>query len=73
MKDQNNIARSIYCVEKDNTLIILHSFLKKTQKTPIDELFAQHFPTFILKPLRNLRIANHNKSLHIKSQSLHQR
>jgi phage-related protein len=31
------IARVIFCVEKDCT-VLLHGFMKKTQKTPIQEI-----------------------------------
>lgn len=33
----NGIARVIFCVE-DNTMILLHAFIKKTQETPKKEL-----------------------------------
>ena len=33
----NGIARIIFCVE-DNTIILLHAFIKKTQKTPQKDL-----------------------------------
>lgn len=33
-KAQEGIGRSIYCYQKGQTIIILHSFVKKTQKTP---------------------------------------
>lgn len=36
-KISNGIARIIFCVE-DNTIILLHAFIKKTQKTPQKEL-----------------------------------
>ncbi|WP_392563186.1 type II toxin-antitoxin system RelE/ParE family toxin (plasmid) [Orbus sturtevantii] len=32
--ERNNIARSIYAYQKNNTVYLLHSFVKKTQKTP---------------------------------------
>lgn len=35
---KNNIARSLFCV-KDNYLVLLHSFVKKTQQTPKDEIY----------------------------------
>lgn len=36
-KISNGIARIIFCVE-DNTIILLHAFIKKTQKTPQKDL-----------------------------------
>ena len=36
-KISNGIARIIFCVE-DNTIVLLHAFIKKTQKTPQKEL-----------------------------------
>lgn len=36
-KISNGIARIIFCVE-DNKIILLHAFIKKTQKTPPKEL-----------------------------------
>jgi phage-related protein len=37
-KGKEGIGRSIYCYQKDNKIIILHSFIKKTNKTPKKEL-----------------------------------
>ncbi len=37
-KGPEGIGRSIYCTEKGKKIIILHSFLKKTQKAPKREL-----------------------------------
>ena len=37
-KAQEGIGRSIYCYQKGQKIIILHSFVKKTQKTPKKEL-----------------------------------
>lgn len=34
MKAQEGVARSIYVVEVEKKIIILHTFIKKTQKTP---------------------------------------
>ena len=34
MKGISGIARSIYALVKDKRIIILHTFIKKTQKTP---------------------------------------
>ena len=33
-KARDGIGRSIYCYQKGNKIIILHSFVKKDQKTP---------------------------------------
>ncbi len=33
-KAREGIGRSIYCYQKGNKIIILHSFVKKDQKTP---------------------------------------
>ena len=33
----NGIARVIFCVE-DDTMVLLHAFIKKTQKTPQKDL-----------------------------------
>ena len=38
VKSKEGIGRSIYCYKKGNKIIILHSFIKKTQKTPKREL-----------------------------------
>ncbi|MCG8380041.1 MAG: type II toxin-antitoxin system RelE/ParE family toxin [Proteobacteria bacterium] len=35
---KEGIGRALFCIEKDKELIILHSFIKKTQKTPEREL-----------------------------------
>ena len=37
-KGLEGIARSIYCYQKGKKIIILHSFVKKTQKTPKKEI-----------------------------------
>jgi phage-related protein len=34
MKSKTGIARSIYVLEHEKRIIILHTFVKKTQKTP---------------------------------------
>ena len=34
MKGKDNIARSIYCLQKGQKIVILHTFIKKTQKAP---------------------------------------
>jgi phage-related protein len=37
-KGKEGIGRSLYCVLKGREVIILHSFIKKSQKTPKKEL-----------------------------------
>ena len=37
-KGQEGIGRSIFCTVKGKEIIILHSFIKKSQKTPKKEL-----------------------------------
>ena len=37
-KGKEGIGRSIYCVAKGREVVILHSFIKKTQKTPKKDL-----------------------------------
>ena len=34
LKGKDNIARSIYVLEQDREILVLHTFIKKTQKTP---------------------------------------
>ena len=38
LKDQYGIARIFYCTITGHNIIVLHSFIKKTQKTPDREL-----------------------------------
>lgn len=38
VKAQEGIARMFYCTQVENEIIILHAFIKKTQKTPQKEL-----------------------------------
>lgn len=38
IKDQSGIARVFYCTKRNKNIVILHSFIKKTQKTPRAEL-----------------------------------
>jgi phage-related protein len=38
LKGQEGIARVFYCVIKKKTITILHSFVKKSQKTPKNDL-----------------------------------
>lgn len=38
IKSGNDILRIIYTFEKGQVIILLHIFIKKQQKTPIDEL-----------------------------------
>lgn len=33
----NRIARVLFCLVKDR-IVVLHGFIKKTQKTPVEEL-----------------------------------
>ncbi len=37
-KGKEGIGRSLYCMAKGREIIILHSFIKKSQKTPKKEL-----------------------------------
>ena len=37
-KGKEGIGRSLFCTVKGKEIIILHSFIKKTQKTPTKEL-----------------------------------
>jgi phage-related protein len=37
-KGAEGIGRSIFCTQKDQEIIILHSFIKKTQRTPKKDL-----------------------------------
>lgn len=36
--ERNNIARTIYVYQKSRTIFILHAFIKKTEKTPVNSL-----------------------------------
>ena len=38
VKGKEGIARVFYCTQVGRRIIVLHSFVKKTQKTPIKEL-----------------------------------
>ena len=38
IKAQEGISRVFYCVIKKNTIVMLHGFIKKTQKVPSKEL-----------------------------------
>jgi phage-related protein len=35
---QNRIARVLFCVDAKGRMLLLHGFIKKTQKTPPDDL-----------------------------------
>jgi phage-related protein len=35
---QNRIARVLFYIERRGRMVLLHSFIKKTQKTPLDDL-----------------------------------
>lgn len=37
-KGKEGIGRSLFCTVKGNEIVVLHSFIKKTQKTPKKEL-----------------------------------
>ena len=37
-KGKEGIARSVYCTAKEKEIVILHSFIKKSQKTPKKDL-----------------------------------
>ncbi len=37
IKLENRIARVFFCLEKDN-MVLIHGFIKKTQKTPDNEI-----------------------------------
>ena len=37
-KGKEGIGRSLFCTVKGKEIVILHSFVKKTQRTPIKEL-----------------------------------
>lgn len=40
---QNRIARVLFYIDKEGRMVLLHGFIKKTQKTPDDELdLARH-------------------------------
>ena len=36
--ERNNIARTIYVYQRSQTIFILHAFVKKTEKTPINAI-----------------------------------
>lgn len=38
LKGQDGIARVFYCMQQQQEIVVLHSFIKKTQKTPKREL-----------------------------------
>ncbi|RKZ86055.1 MAG: type II toxin-antitoxin system RelE/ParE family toxin [Candidatus Parabeggiatoa sp. nov. 1] len=41
-KSQEGIARVFYCTLKEKKIVILHGFVKKSQKTPLKELAIAH-------------------------------
>lgn len=43
IKGQEGIARVFYCTERNKQIIMLHSFIKKTPRTPIKELNLAQF------------------------------
>lgn len=38
LNGQEGIARVFYCTQKNREIVVLHAFVKKTQKTPLQEL-----------------------------------
>lgn len=38
VKSKEGIARVFFCTKRGNKIIVLHIFVKKTQKTPLKEL-----------------------------------
>jgi phage-related protein len=38
LRDKDGVARIFYCTIEQNEIVLLHSFIKKTQKTPNHEL-----------------------------------
>jgi len=38
VKGKNRIVRFFYCFKKNQIIIVLHGFIKKSQKTPLKEL-----------------------------------
>lgn len=38
LKSKSGIARSMFCYFQNNSIIILHTFIKKSQKTPLKEI-----------------------------------
>ena len=39
---QNRIARVLFCFDKNRRMVLLHGFIKKTQKTPSEDLLLAH-------------------------------
>lgn len=37
-KGMEGIGRALFCTIRDNRIVVLHAFIKKTQKTPAKEL-----------------------------------
>jgi phage-related protein len=52
LQAQEGIGRTFFCVVKNKEIIILHGFIKKTQKTPLRELRKARSK---LKELKNER------------------
>ena len=42
IKAQEGIARVFYCIQVEHEIVMLHSFIKKTQKTPKKEWAVAH-------------------------------
>lgn len=40
LKGADAIARVFFCYLKEKRIVILHSFIKKTQKTPLKEIYT---------------------------------
>ncbi|WP_257874504.1 type II toxin-antitoxin system RelE/ParE family toxin [Helicobacter sp. 11S03491-1] len=38
LKAKSGIARSVFCYFEKNSIVILHTFVKKSQKTPIKDI-----------------------------------
>lgn len=53
LKGQEGIARVFYCIVREKTITVLHSFVKKTQETPKKEL------DLAIKRLKEIKEVNH--------------
>jgi phage-related protein len=51
-KGKEGIGRVFYCTQVGQTIVVLHSFVKKTQKTPDNELLIA---TRRLKEVKNAK------------------
>lgn len=52
LKGKEGIGRVFYCTQVGQVIVVLHSFVKKTQKTPANEL---HIATRRLKEVKNAK------------------